>query len=93
MVLVTVYFFPKCVSYILISTDRGGHRDPLQAERHRGHYQAKFPERSHGRGEEPAPARRPDHRWVVLRRGSQKSAVRDVQAAVVRQGLRVVFYR
>lgn len=93
MVLVTVNFPPKCVSYFLIATDRGGHRDPLQAERHRGHYQAEFPERSHGRGEEPAPARRPDHRRVVLRRGRQKSAMRDVQTAAVRQGLRVVFYR
>lgn len=75
MVLVTVHFFLKCVSYFLIATDRGGHRDPLQTERYRGHYQAEFPERSHGRGEKPAPARRPDHRRVVLRRGRQKSAV------------------
>lgn len=64
--------------YFLIATDRRGHRDSLQAKRHRDHNQAKFPERSYGRGEEPASARRPDHRRVVLRCRRQKSAVRDV---------------
>lgn len=65
----------------------------MQAERHRNNHQTEFRERSGRRREKLAQARRPDNRRPVLRGRRQKSAVRDVQTAAVRQGVRVVFHR
>lgn len=53
---------------MLSAVDRRGHRDPVQTKRHRNHYQAEFPERSDGRREKFAQARRQDHRRSFLRR-------------------------